>query len=302
MRNRGTERPRLGIVLVFATLTACLPPQFGEPSVEVEEFDADRGLREMRHELGYDFAWVNPRMQHVVHVVVPGRGRHPRVQCNGVLVGPDLVFTAAHCLKSTAYVSDQCRITLRPGSRRGYVVFDDQVIQDASLSGTLRRGSRPVDIAQIAAIPPGRLVYTADLVAGVCRSNPAQRQYDGVLLRLAESLPERGRARVRIAVPGEGQLSPVLHHISASSPKQVSAVRILPPDPTYVDAHLGTQLNLLGRSGFDFPPIQCGSSGSPLFDEEGYVLGLVSGADLPPGALCTVPGGAPVFFSSTRSL
>lgn len=93
---------QLGLIVVAASCVGCLPPLFGEPSVEIEDYDADRGLRALRHERNLDFNWTNPRMQHAVQVTIPLRGGGGSNQCSGVLVGPDLVLTATHCLKGTA--------------------------------------------------------------------------------------------------------------------------------------------------------------------------------------------------------
>ncbi|HJL14032.1 MAG TPA: trypsin-like peptidase domain-containing protein [Sandaracinaceae bacterium LLY-WYZ-13_1] len=272
-------------VCIAVAIVASLGCESGAETVEVEDFDADHGLRALRHEGGLDFAWVNTRMQHVVFVSIPTLGGGANA-CTGVLVAPDLVFTAGHCLKESAYLSDMCGVDATVS--RGHVLFDQQIIQDATVGApppTMQeRAPRRVSITGLVAHPDRRLFDRRLTPSGEprCATPMENRHYDGVLLRLAESLPERGVARVRSAGPKEGQLLPVIHHFGRDTTKHVSAAvaldsstRPIGPDLPASEAIIATPVVL--------PPglanVQEGSSGAPLFDEEGYVIGLVSARD-----------------------
>lgn len=270
---------------IAAAVVVSLGCESGAETVEVEDFDADHGLRALRHEGGLDFAWVNPRMQQIVLVSIPTLDGGANA-CTGVLVRPDLVFTAGHCLKESAYLSDTCRVD-DAVSRGGHVIFDQQFIQDARIGAPpptiQQRTTRRVAIDRLVAHPGPSLFVpdTTDFGDPVCTTPMERRHYDGVLLRLAESLPERGFARVRDTTPEDGQLLPVIHHYGLSTTKSVSATvaqsssRPTGPGLPTNEAIVATPVTL--PSGLQ--NIQPGSSGAPLFDEEGYVLGLVSAPD-----------------------
>lgn len=268
------------LMSALAVLMGCVDPvEFGSPTVEVEEFDAQLGLRALRHERDLDFAWMNLRSQYVAHLRIPGRDGETEAICNAVLVGPDLVLTAAHCIRATEFLDDSCVDTPRPGGRRGYVVFDDRTIQDTSE----RRPIDRINIEELVA-EPGTATFArsgdgSETNPFECKIPDFRRDHDMVLLRLARPIGlERGWARLRAAQPEIGRLMPVIRHFNLTEPTQVSVVRIrealpgLPgniPPPT---SPIGSQLLILEG----FLPITQGASGAPLFDEEGYVVGIVS--------------------------
>ncbi|MBX3274659.1 MAG: trypsin-like serine protease [Sandaracinaceae bacterium] len=142
----------------------------------MEDFDADRGFRLVKHLRDYDFAWVNTRMQHVVRVSIPRR----RVlggneNCSGVLVGPDLVLTAAHCVSRTEYLDRNCEGMRVPEDGRavGGVRFDVQQVQD-STAGTDFTTSPPSPRAQ---------------TSGLSDASPSPRWWRGPTMSSADRIP-----------------------------------------------------------------------------------------------------------------
>ncbi|MBX3269619.1 MAG: trypsin-like serine protease [Sandaracinaceae bacterium] len=185
-RSSGDAWRWLGVAAAILAL-GC---QGGIESLEVEDFDADRGLRSLKHERGLDFGWVNTRMPHVVLVSIPLRAPTTLAtanSCTGVLVAPDLVLTAGHCLKDTAYLADDCTVVREPGGRGGHIRLDQQIVQDSGVGfpppADRDRPSRRIEIRELVA-HPGRNLFLREPVLGdpvreVCTTPTQNRHFDG---------------------------------------------------------------------------------------------------------------------------
>ncbi|HBQ15804.1 MAG TPA: hypothetical protein DEF51_33315 [Myxococcales bacterium] len=266
------------VVVVVGMLAGC-----GRESVHVENFDADHALRSFKHGAGIDHEWVNPRMGHVVSLTSSSAP-----QCSGTLVGPDLVLTAAHCLVDT-YVDGVNCFEGMPPEARFRVVFDRQLVQDSDVgapAAPVQRdsllGTLPVAATSIAAVPPGALVSRVDPSSGRRRCTVPDTRLDVAVLRLETPVVDRGFARVRAGTAATGQLLPIIHSPGGAGNHLVAFGSVLSaplsPDNIHVrQAPLPTSAE--GR-------LRPGSSGSPLFDDEGYIVGVYSNAGCPESADC----------------
>ena len=286
-----TERRSSGIfsrtaaALVCGLVLAGCPG--GSETVDVEDYDADHGLRAIKHERGLDFSWVNTRMQHVVSIRIPLRvadGAATHEICSGVLVGENLLLTAAHCIERTHYIMDpdDCVIDFTLGTRTGDVTLDNQVIQDSrvvsvippgTVGGGVSRPRRSIRIRGLAAVTDDSFISEDTPDGPVCHVRDDRRELDAVVLELEEPVLGRGHARIRARQPVHGELLSVIHQPGGGF-KRFSVVR-------GHAAPSGSEGNPIFATTYPFASgltdLPYGSSGSPLFDEDGYVVGIYSG-------------------------
>lgn len=280
-------------ILVLACWGVSCTPSTGLERADVENYDADHRLRAWRHSRGYDTSWVSPRMSHVVRLEFEfedcGGSRRPS-SCTATLVAPDLVLTAAHCVVGTRFIDAQtCNPPTGPAAAPIAVLFDDQTILNSAVldrRGTVRTSFEPLNhVIGIGAVHD-ETFFTVDKGGGApcCTARP---QYDMVLLRLERPVMSRGFAAIRVPAsdPAAGQLLPVIHH-PGRRPKQiaVSEIRATPPLLRPLITLFTTDAAAASASA----SLALGSSGAPLFDEEGYVIGVYSHD-------CGIAGGCDAF-------
>lgn len=278
--------PRFGYG--FAVLVALVSPAC--ESVNVESYDADRQLRSWGfQELDHESA--NTIVPHTVRIdwVSPEPGGGTR--CTGVLVGPDLVMTALHCLDAAGFFTSSCDITGRTGGMRIHV--DDQIVLDSDVNGPgLRRVPRTVGVAVPGGPvptfwhPAGALEEGSSRGGPVCIVNPL---LDVAVVRLLEEVNGRSWARVRRVDPAVGSRTTIIHH-RAGNPKRVQLATVVPSTRPGTIAALPAVLPAPIRSD----GVDGGASGSPLYDAEGYVVGILSSA-------AGVGAAGPRFFTSMEA-
>lgn len=286
------RRARLGLLLPLLLLPcAC---ESGSETVEIEDFDADHGLRRLAHDREYDFEWVNPRLATVVRVLIPtvdpNDGSRGTSECSGVLISATHVLTAAHCLRDSSYLSNTCIVTEEPPAEgRGRIQLDYQFVQDSAAGQQLLGGTPTAELRTVINLSIRRLLahprqpneegaidYLFDTIVIPGTSPPefrcslpeGRRQFDAVIFEIDPPPLERDVAPIRSQQPLPGELVPVIHNAGT---KKFAVVNI----HDTVAGRPGQVLFVPDTLG-GLPTVQAGSSGGPVFDSEGFVVGVVS--------------------------